>query len=299
MNRREFLMGAAGTALAAGALHGSADAEGQPNTAQPRGKSKLKKGLVFGMLPDSLSVPDRFKLARDVGFDGVEVSPTSDAAEIKSMRDAAEKAGVEIHSIIFGGWQSPLSSPDESIADRGVKEIKAALKSAKQLGATGLLLVPARVDGITRYEEAYKRSQKRIREVIPTAEKLKVPILVENVWNNFLLSPMEFARYIDELKSLWVRSYFDVGNVVVFGWPEDWIRTLGHRIKKVHLKDFKRGPRQFCNLLDGDVNWPEVRKALDEVGYQGYLTAELDGGDEKYLRDLSARIDKIIDGAKA
>lgn len=294
MNRRQFLIGSAGTALALGAL-GSATSAKEEGQAASTGEQRLKKGVIFSMLPGSLSIAERFKLAHDAGFDGVEVSPTSDADEIKTMREAAANAGVEIHSIIFGGWQSPLSSADPAVADLGVKEIKAGLDCAKQIGATGLLLVPAFVNADTRYEDAYKRSQKRLREVIPTAEKLKIPILIEDVWNNFLLSPMEMARYVDEAKSPWVQSYFDVGNVLAFGWPEDWVRTLGRRIKKIHVKDFKKGPRQFCNLLDGDVNWPEVRKALDEVGYQGYLTAELPGGDEAYLRDLSARMDKIID----
>jgi len=295
LNRREFLVGATATAVALGTLRGISEAETVSQSKANATVSQLKKGVIFSMLPGSLSVADRFKLARDVGFDGVEVSPTSDAAEIKTMREAAEKAGVEIHSIIFGGWQSPLSSPDPAIGERGVKEIKAALEGAKQLGATGLLLVPGVVNAETRYVDCYKRSQKLLHELIPTAESVRIPILIENVWNNFLLSPLEFARYIDELKSPWVQAYFDVGNVIAFGWSEDWIRTLGKRIRKIHLKDFKKGPREWVNLLDGDVNWPEVRKALDEVGYEGYLTAELSGGNEKYLRDLSERMSKIID----
>lgn len=255
---------------------------------------QLKKGIILGMLPGSLSLEDRFKLAHDLGFDGVEVPPVTDPAEIKAMRAAADKAPIAIHSIIFGGWQTPLSTPDEKAAADGIEALSAALKGAKELGADGLLLVPGVVNAETRYVDCYERSQRRIKTVIPTAEKLGVRILIENVWNNFLLSPLEFARYIDEFKSPWVQAYFDVGNVIAFGWSEDWIRTLGHRIKKIHIKDFKRGPREWVNVLDGDVNWPEVRKALTEVGYSGYLTAELSGGNEKYLRDLSGRMDKII-----
>ena len=255
---------------------------------------QLKKAVILGMLPGSLSLDDRFKLAHDLGFDGIEVPPVTDPAEIKAMRYAADKAGVAIHSIIFGGWQVPFSTPDEKAAADGIEGLSAALAGAKELGADGLLLVPGVVNAETRYIDCYQRSQKHIRQLIPTAEKLSVRILIENVWNNFLLSPLEFARYIDEFKSPWVQAYFDVGNVIAFGWSEDWIRTLGHRIKKIHLKDFKRGPREWVNLLDGDVNWPEVRKSLAEVGYNGYLTAELPGGDEKYLRDLSKRMDKII-----
>lgn len=236
------------------------------------------------------------KLARDCGFDGVEGKPTSDAAEIETMRNAAAKAGIVIHSLMYGGWQEPFSSGDPKVIEQGMKDFSAALKCAKEVGATGVLLVPGIVNGDTRYIDCYNRSQKCIKQLIPTAQKLGLRILIENVWNNFLMSPLELARYIDEFKSQWVQSYFDVGNVIAFGWSEDWMRTLGHRIKKIHVKDFKRGPRQWVNLLEGDVNWREVRKALDEIRYDGFLTTELPGGDEAYLRDLSGRLDKIIAG---
>ena len=171
------------------------------------------------------------------------------------------------------------------------------LKGAKAMGADTLLLVPGRVTEDTRYKDVYERSQTGIRKIIPTAEKLGVVIAVENVWNGFLLSPLEFARYVDEFKSPFVRAYFDVGNVIgAFGFSQDWIRTLGPRIRKLHVKDFKLDGRQWTNLLDGSVNWREVRKAIEEVGYSGYMTAELGGGDAAYLKDIAARMDKIIAG---
>lgn len=299
MDRREFLRDAARGAMSIGVLGAisgvKARAAGERGSASA-GAPEMKKAFCFSMLPGSMSIEDRFRLAKDIGLHGVEVSPTLDANQIREFRAASEKTGIEIHSIIYGGWGAPLSSPDPTVAEKGAAEIVDALKSAKELGADNILLVPAVVNDKTRYIEAYERSQNHLRRLAPQAEKLKVMILVENVWNNFLLSPIEFARYVDEIKSQWVQAYFDVGNVVAFGWSEDWIRTLGRRIGKVHLKDFKRGPRQFVNLRDGDINWPEVRKALSEVGYKGYLTAELGGGDEAYLRDVSERIDKIIAG---
>jgi L-ribulose-5-phosphate 3-epimerase len=298
MRRREFLKSVGAAALAVGV--GGLAAEGAENrgmSEQKSGQARLKKAVVFSMLPTTMSVEERFRLARAVGFDGVEVSPTTDAAERKALRAASEASGVRIHSIIYGGWGAPLSSPDPKVAERGAAEVTAALECARELGAENILLVPAVVDGgQTRYADAYERSQKRIRPLVGTAEKLGVMICVENVWNNFLLSPLEFARYVDEFRSPYLQAYFDVGNVLAFGWPEDWIRTLRGRIRKVHLKDFKRGPREFCGLRDGDANWPEVRKALAEVGYNGYVTAELPGGDEAYLRDVSARMDRIIAG---
>lgn len=291
MNRRDFLIGTAATVLALGALRKVTEAESVPQTKQ---KSALKKGVIFAMLPGSLSVADRFKLAHDIGFDGVEINSITDPAEIRTMRDAADKAGIPIHSVICNGWGSPLSSADPKVIESGIENLSATLKVAKEVGANGVLFVPGIVNGDTRYIDCYERSQKAIKKVVPIAEKLGVRINVENVWNNFLLSPIEFARYIDEIKSPMVQAYFDVGNVIAFGWSEDWVRTLGPRIKKIHVKDFKRGPREWVNLLDGDVNWPEVRKALGEVGFNDYMTCELGGGDEAYLRDISARMDKII-----
>ncbi|MCS6829081.1 MAG: sugar phosphate isomerase/epimerase family protein [Armatimonadota bacterium] len=259
-------------------------------------QNALKKALVLSMLPDNLDYVERFRLAKEVGFDGIEAPPINDPEEIKKMRAAAEVSGVPVHSIIYGGWHAPLSSADPRVIERGIADVQAALQCAKDLGADTVLLVPAIVNESTRYIDAYTRSQQNIRKVIPLAEKLKVVIAVENVWNNFLLSPLEFARYIDEFRSPYVKAYFDVGNVLAFGWSEDWIRTLGKRIHRVHLKDFKRSTRQFVNLLEGDVNWREVRKALDEVGYRGFMTAELGGGNASYLRDVAQRIERIIAG---
>ncbi|MCL6519478.1 MAG: sugar phosphate isomerase/epimerase [Armatimonadetes bacterium] len=296
MKRREFLGRAAKIALAAGLSPSLITSETFAKEESSVSKSELKKALVFGMLPGNLSTEDRMKLARDCGFDGVEAPPLTDPKETEAMRLAAEKAGIEIHSVIYGGWGKPLSAADEKTQDEAVQAAKEGLKGAKEMGAACLLLVPAVVNEHTRYEDAYHRSQKNIRRIIPTAKDLNVTIAIENVWNNFLLSPMEFARYVDELDSPFVRAYFDVGNVVAFGWPQDWIRTLGKRIYRVHVKDFKKDTREWKNLREGSVDWIEVRKALDEVGYKGYLTAELPGGDAAYLKDVAIRMDKIIAG---
>lgn len=291
MDRREFLIGTGAALAFSAAISGSSSSE--PTTGAAAAQ-QLRKGMLLWMMPDSLSIEDKFKLAKDIGIDGFEVRPTTDATEIKALQAASEKTGVKVHSIMFGGWQPRLSTADPVAAQQCANALKETIQSAKELGADGVLLVPAVVDAETRYIDAYKRSQERLKPIIPVAEKAGVRILIENVWNNFLLSPLEFARYIDELDSPYLQAYFDVGNVVAFGWPQDWIRTLGHRIKKVHLKDFKKGPREWVNILDGDVNWPEVRKALHEVGYTGFLTCELAGGNEAYLRDLVKRMDKII-----
>jgi hexulose-6-phosphate isomerase len=298
--RREFLAGSASAvALSAAPVL----ARGEAMISKQPFKHVPKKAVMFSMLPSSLALEDRFKLARDVGFAAVEAPPISQPAECEKMRSGAEKAGIRVHSVIYGGWDPPLTHPDPAAREKSIANTEAALRGAKMMGADGILLVPGVVNAQTPYAVAYKHATEGIRRLIPVAEELRMLINVEEVWNNFLLSPMEFAAFVDSFKSRWVNAYFDVGNVVTFAWPEDWIRTLGKRIRKIHLKDYKGGPGlfggnkgSFVNLREGSINWPEVRKALEEVGYEGFMTTELGGGDEAYLRDVSARVDKIIAG---
>jgi len=288
IERRSFLKYAATATVASGLL-------GRPITAQAGQKgTKIRKALQFGMLPKNLSDADKFKLAKECGFEGIEGSPMEDLTAAEEMGKLAREAGVPIHSIVYGGWGAPFSDPDPKVIEKGLAGMETALLSAKALGAETVLLVPAIVNENVGYGEAYERSQKNIRKLLPMAEKLGIVIAVENVWNKFLLSPLEFARYVDEFESPWLKAYFDVGNVILFGYSQDWIRTLGKRIVKIHLKDFKRKGYQWTNLLEGDVNFKQVRLALQEVGYDGFLTTELGGGDKAYLTDLSERIDRIL-----
>lgn len=286
--RRSFLK------LAAAAAVGTKLSGFSPVAQAGRKNSQLRKALQLGMLPKQLSDTDKFKLARACGYEGIEGSPMEDLDAARRLGKLAREVGVPIHSIVFGGWHAPFSDPDPKVREKSHQGMETALRSAKALGAATVLLVPAVVKENVSYGDAYKRSQRCIRKLLPLAEELGVVIAVENVWNKFLLSPLEFARYVDEFDSPWLKAYFDIGNVIIYGYAQDWIRTLGKRIVKIHLKDFKRKGYQWTNLLDGDVNWKEVRLALDEIGYNGFMTTELRGGDEAYLRDLSGRIDKII-----
>ncbi len=284
MKRRSFLKYAAGAAVLGGSALGAGDRAG----------GGIKKALQFGMLPRGLSDADKFRLAKKCGYDGIEARPMSDLKKAAELGRLARDAGVPIHSLVYGGWGTPLSDPNADKVRKGLAGMESALKCAKAMGADAVLLVPAVVTETVGYADAYKRSQENIRKLLPVAEETGIVIAVENVWNKFLLSPLEFARYVDEFESRWVRAYFDVGNVILFGFSQDWIRTLGRRTVKIHLKDFKRSEYEWTNLLDGDVNWPQVRRALDEVGYRGFVTTELGGGDEAYLKDLSVRIDRIL-----
>ena len=268
-------------------------AAGAETQAQDPG-AKLLKAVQFGMLPEGLSNADKCALAKKCGFEGIELNgPIADLAAAKELGEQARQAGVPIHSIV-NGWGGPLSDPKPENVEKGIASMETSLRCAKACGADVVLLVPGVVTETVRYAEAWERSQKNIRKLLPLARELQVTIAVENVWNEFLLSPVEFARYVDEFKDPWLRAYIDVGNMILFGFAQDWLRTLGKRIVRIHLKDFKRDGSRWTNLLDGDVNWPQVRQALAEIGFKSYMTTELPAGDEAYLTDLAGRIDKII-----
>jgi hexulose-6-phosphate isomerase len=183
--------------------------------------------------------------------------------------------------------------------------MRTSLRNAKLWGADTVLLVPAVVNPQVGYRDAWERSQQQIRKLIPDAEEAKVIIAVEEVWNKFLLSPLEFAHYVDEFKSPWIKAYFDVGNVVLYGYPQDWIRTLGNRIVKLHIKDFafrqdpanKRRYADWVNLREGEIDWKAIHSALADIGYKGSATVELPGGNADYLKDVSHRFDLILEGA--
>lgn len=293
MTRRTLLTASGIAAVAAAA-----------DTAEPN-RLPIKKAVLYSMLPRTLSPLDRFQLARDSGFEQIECGTTDDAHDADALLEASRKTGVRIHSVMNRDhWRYPLSSPDADVVGKCVAGLKTSLHNAKLWGADTVLLVPAVVTPDTSYRQAWERSQAQIRSILPLAEELKVIIAVEEVWNKFLLSPLEFARYVDDFQSPWLKAYFDVGNVVIWGYPQDWIRTLGSRIAKLHIKDFsfrqnaeikKRVP-EFVALRDGDIDWKEVHRALREIGYRGSATVELPGGDAAYLRDVSHRFDLILNG---
>jgi L-ribulose-5-phosphate 3-epimerase len=252
------------------------------------------------MLPKNQSYAERLKIARDVGFEVIQANTTPDQREAEEIKKAADTVGIKIDSVMnMAHWKYPLSSADPAVVQKSLDGMKTSLHNAKLWGAYSVLLVPAVVNENTSYKEAWERSQKQIRTLVPLAEELGIVIAIEEVWNKFLLSPLEFARYVDEFNSRWIKAWFDVGNVVLYGYPQDWIRTLGPRIVELHLKDFKRSEDgyKWVNLGEGDINWPEVRKALADIGYSGAATTELEGGDESYLRDVSKRVDRLLRGA--
>jgi hexulose-6-phosphate isomerase len=251
----------------------------------------LKKAVYISMLPkeqkdatgaaQALSYLQRFQVAKEVGFEGIEIGTIASATEAAEIKEATAKAGLTIHSVMNADhWKYPLSSDNPDDVAKSVAGMEASLRNAKLWGADSVLLVPAVVNEKTSYKDAWTRSQKVVKErILPLAQELKVVIGMEEVWNKFLLSPLEMARYVDEFASPWVKAYLDVGNMLFYGYPQDWIRTLGPRIFRVHVKDFKLDRREgkfyWKNLGEGDVDWPEVNKALGEVGYNGWVTTEI------------------------
>lgn len=255
--------------------------------------------MLLDMLPEKLSYADRFKMARDVGFEVVQAATEPDERTAEEIKKAADAAGIRIDSVMnMDHWKYPLSSSDRAVVEKSLAGMRTSLHNAKLWGADAVLLVPAVVNPQTSYGDAWVRSQKEIRTLIPLAQELKVVIAIEEVWNKFLLSPLEAAKYVDEFQSPWIKAWFDVGNVVLYGYPQDWIHTLGNRIVKVHLKDFKRKEDGYAwvNLGEGDVDWAAVRQAFSDIHYSGSAITELEGGDENYLRDVSRRVDKLLIG---
>ncbi len=295
MQRRDF-MKISGAALVASQLPGSAEA------ASAGLKMPIKKSLKYSMVEEKMPIVDQFRMLVDIGFDGVEMDSPSDV-DRDEVLVAKEKTGLKIPGVINSvHWNSPLSDPDPAVRAKCVASMETALRDCQAYGGTTVLLVPGVVNETVSYEDAYRRSQQEIRKLLPVAEKTGVKIAFENVWNNFLLSPLEAARYVDELESDMVGWYFDVGNIVRYGWPEQWITALGDRILKLDVKEYSRKKEQEegtwkgfdVELMEGDCHWPAVNQALTDIGYAGWASAEVPGGDRKRLRQISEKMDAIF-----
>lgn len=305
VNRRIFLKG---TGLAATSLITTGfpgfDRTAWSQDAVP--SVAFKKAVKLSMV-EGATVLDKFKLVKDCGFDGIDVDgPPLKHDEVLKARDESK---LEIHGVVaFKHWSAPLSHPDAKVREEGLNSLLQAIKDAKAYGGTTVLLVAGVVNKEISYADAYSRTQEEIKKALPLATELGIKIAFENVWNMFLLSPLEFARYIDEFQSPQVGAYFDVGNVVNYGWPEHWIRTLGKRILKIDIKEYSRKRRDekgpyagfAAPLGEGDCDWPNVLKALAEVGItEAWGTAEVAGGGKERLTDISSRMDKILQIKKA
>ena len=279
----------------------------RPARRREDGSRDLKKAVKLNMVQgdetvSDLTVKQKFALLVELGFDGVELDSPGDlsTAEVLAAQDAT---GLAVHGVVDSvHWRKPLSHPDPAVRAEGQAALQTALRDAKVWGASSVLLVPAVVDKNVAYDEAWERSLAEIMKATPLAEELGVDILLENVWNGFLLSPLEARQFVDATESARVGWYLDVGNLVNFGWPEQWARILGDRVGKLDIKEYSRARRNAdglwegfkVELLEGDCNWPAVMETMDEIGFTGWCTAEIPGGERQRLADIAERMDRIF-----
>jgi hexulose-6-phosphate isomerase len=256
-------------------------------------RNPWKKAFMLGGMSKG-SPLQAFQLLREAGFDGVELISPNEMAVHEVLR-ARDKTGLVIHGVSGSRhWRDTLSDPDQAVVARGMAAIRREFADCEAYGGTTVLVVPAVVTKKVGYRDAYQRSQENIRKLIPDAQRHGVKIAIEEVWNKFLLSPVEFARYIDEFESPWVGAYFDVGNVVEFAYPEEWIRELGTRILKVHIKEYAKPKRFDYRLGEGEIDWPAVRAALSATGYSGWVTAEVPFGGLDAMKDVVRRMIELL-----
>ena len=276
----------------------------------------MKKGISIWSF-GGLSVEEAFKLAKKAGFDGVEValnetgecSLLSTDKEIKEIKQKAEDNGISLYSVACGlYWDYSITADCDKERAKAQDILKKEIDVAKMLGCESCLVIPGTVcadfinpNKVVDYQTAYDRSLETFKNLKGYAEDNKIEIGLENVWNKFLTSPIEMKEFIDKIGSDYVGSYLDIGNIVFNGYPEHWIKILNKRIKKVHFKDYRKaagGLHGFVDLLAGDVNYPEVVKALKEVGYDGWVTAEMipnyNSYNEVLIYNTSNAMDKIL-----
>jgi L-ribulose-5-phosphate 3-epimerase len=260
----------------------------------------VKKGICIGCLPGDLSDEARLQLAKEAGFDGVEINTCDDLDACRRLTESARRLGLELHSVMASGhWTYPLSSRDEEVRQKGLANIRQSVETALVCDATTVLVVPGVVQADQPYKETYEIALRSMRELARYAGERGIRLGVENVWNRFLLTPMEMGRFLDEIDSPHVGLYFDCGNILAYGYPQQWIRELGSRLVKVHVKDFESSTRQWKYLLQGSVDWKAVRAALREVGYDDYLTAEMSPYPifaDQMARDTAIHLTRIIQG---
>jgi L-ribulose-5-phosphate 3-epimerase len=270
------------------------------------------KSICSVIFPEGMPMAEKFRQVKNAGFEAIEVrfggeiSPSLDADDVKRIGDAAHAAGIQIASMwVSGPFRSnPLNSPDPAVRERSLAGLKQAIDFATHLKCGALLMYLCRLGEGPKfqfgYEETWNRVTGELRKAIPWAEEAKVVLTPENVWNKFLVSPLEMRTFVDQFHSPWLQTHFDVGNVMQYGYPQDWILTLGPRIKRVHFKDYKLSNRteqgHFADLLEGDVDWKAVMGALVKVGYRGFVSPEIgyEPNDPQKIRKVSDALDKIL-----
>jgi hexulose-6-phosphate isomerase len=288
MQRRDFLrLGGAIAATAVSPLLAAADA--------PATKRPIRKAVMYATIGIQGSVLEKFQALKAAGFEGVE--PMSHMNQDEVLK-ALETTGLKAASVCCNThWNLPLSHPDEKVRREGREGVQRALQDAQRYKATSVLLVPGKVTKDVSYDDCWKRSVREIRQLLPVAEETGVKLAIENVWNDFITKPEQAKAYLEEINSPLVGWHFDIGNVIKYGPPEEWIPVLGKRILKLHIKEYSKAKGFGVKLFDGDNNWPAIMKALDAVGYDGWGISEQpreQSKDAASLKDLSERMDRAF-----
>lgn len=248
------------------------------------------------MIRGDMPLLDKFKLSKDVGFDGISLMAPG-RFDLKEAMRAQDKTGLRIHNVNDAvHWQVRLSDPDEAVRAKALQAMKDTLKYAHDCGASSILLVIGKVTDPKRenHEQVRRRSTEQIRKAIPLASRLGVRILCENVGNGFCSDAKQWADYLDSFASPWVGAFFDIGNHHGHGGADHWIRTLGLRTVKIDVKDRNMDRDKNCNLFDGHVDWAKVRAELKALNFTGWATAEVGGGDRARLRQVVERMDRAL-----
>ena len=254
----------------------------------------MKKSISIWSFPAALPLAEKLRLAREAGFDGFEIDLSDDGpltldssrAEIEAVRALSERSGLLLSGLATGlYWGANAASSDPAVRSRAEAVLKKQIEVAQVLGVDAILVVPATVGAdfipnceVVPYDAAWERATEFIGAALPAAAEGGVRICIENVWNKFLLSPLEMRQFVAQFGSEWVGAYFDVGNTLATGYPEHWIKILGKQIGRLHLKDYRRAVGSvdgFVEILSGDVNWPAVMSGLRATGYDGWITAEM------------------------
>lgn len=293
-SRRRFIKSLSTTALFAASGGISAQEAAKP-------ARKLRKAIMGGTLGFKGTLVEKYKAAKEAGYEGVEPAGGMNQQEVI---DALGQSGLQAASVCcHTHWKQTLTHDDPKVREEGLQGVLTTLRDAKAYGTDSILVVPGVVSETVPYDVAWERSITEIKKAVPLAKELGVKISIENVWNNFILSPLEAVRYLDEVGDPIVGWHFDIGNVLRYGWPEQWIKVLGKRINRIHVKEYSTKKMKEegvwkgfdCDLTEGDNNWPAIMKALDTAGYTGWAISEQRGGiNSGGLKMLTERMDKIF-----
>lgn len=300
INRRSFIKNGIGSLALISITKFSLNGQGE-QPASTLSKPVIYYALKWGMIREELGIEDKFKMLKDIGYDGVHIDDPFNVDPIQARR-AAEKTGIIIHGVVDPThWQIRLSDPNPTVRERALNDLIRCIRLAYEFGGSDVLLVPGHGQDGTQ-EEVASRAIEQIQKALPIAAKLGIRILIENVWNSFLYihdgpanqTAEQLAAFVDRINSPWVGVFFDVGNHRKYGVPSQWIKQLGNRIVKLDIKDYDTRTDRWVDIGEGTVDWENVKEALAQINFHGWATAEVGGGDRKRLVRILEQMKRVL-----